>query len=195
MKASHDIAWQNWLSWHSANALGLLFFFHFHPRRRGKWLVAFFHSQKTCKMQKMAGPEAAEVWWDRAREPSLHPSYLRGGFVTLQVEEVTWEGKGGCSWTTLTNSSVRKGFLQLLWGNYPISSKTSEQVNTSWPSRRRAESPFMPWTMGKLSQVKPASSISKKKNLLLRRNRQNTTSQSLGMCFRLQIPGKKGLLS
>lgn len=169
MKASDDSAWQSWLSWRPANPLDLHMFLPSLPRRAGNWLVPFFHGQPLPPQGAGGGSAgAAEVWWDRAGEPcpcppSLHPSHTRGWFHHSPHREVMWEGMQGCLWTTLPNSSARSGFLQLLWGNSPVSPKIAQQVDTSWPSSPRcAECPFTFWTTGELSQVKPIASTSKK---------------------------------
>lgn len=139
-------------------------FSHLHPRNAGKWLIPFSHGRKN-EVQKTAVPGAAEVWWDRDPcpcPPPLHPSRTSGWFHHSPHGGVTWEGMQGCSWTTLPNSSARKGFLHLLWGNSHISPKTAQQVETSWPSPRCAKCPFMSWTAGGLRRVKPAASTRKK---------------------------------
>lgn len=139
-------------------------FSHLLPEGQESGWYPFFHGQPLPPRGAEGGSAgAAEVWWDRAEEPSLHPSHTRGWFHRSPRREVTWEGRQWCSWTTLPNSSARSGFLQLLWGNSPVSPKIAQQVDTSWPSSPRcAACPFTFWTTGESSQTKPIPSTSKK---------------------------------
>lgn len=166
---------------------------HLHPRKCRKVVVHFSHNGKKRSAEDGSARGSRGAMGEELCPcpPSLHPSRTRGWFHHSPRWGVTWEGMQGCSWTMLPNSSARRGFLQLLWGNSPISPKWAQQIDKSWPPLRCAVSLRVLNRVAGFSWVKPAAPISKKMRCF-GGSRQNTTAKSLGMHFKLQSVGKKG---